>query len=109
MAGFNDTVGAPRIRVGPRDRARSLFPDVEGRDIPMSRPSTLPPEWLALANALGGVGKLAEACHVTPVSVHRWGTGRRPKSRWQREEVARLARKHGLRDPLEIHARRKRN
>jgi DNA-binding transcriptional regulator YdaS (Cro superfamily) len=67
----------------------------------MSRRTTLPPAWAALAAACGGVAALAKACHVTTTSVRRWGLGVRPKSAWHRALVARAARKHGLACPLQ--------
>ena len=66
----------------------------------MSRPSTLPAKWLALANAVGGVGALAKACYTTPMSVHRWGCGMRPKSEQTRKCIAKLAEKYELPNPL---------
>lgn len=38
----------------------------------MPRPTTLPAPWDALAERLGGVGKLAEALGATPRSINRW-------------------------------------
>ena len=41
----------------------------------MSRSTTLPPAWAALARALGGVAGLAAVCGVTPRTLTRWASG----------------------------------
>lgn len=43
----------------------------------MTRPTTLPEPWAALAVALGGVQELADALGTTPSTVHRWAHGQR--------------------------------
>jgi hypothetical protein len=66
----------------------------------MSRLSTLPPKWLALAEAVGGVAALAAACKVSEMSVRRWGAGAKPQSQLVRDRIAALARRYKVRNPL---------
>ena len=61
----------------------------------MSRATTLPPSWAALAAALGGVSALADACGVDRVTIQRWGRGVRP-SELVCKAVDAMARRRGL-------------
>lgn len=42
----------------------------------MGRPTTLPSPWLELADAAGGVGKLAAMLGVSPMTIWRWAHGK---------------------------------
>lgn len=46
----------------------------------MSRPTTLPPAWAALAAAHGGVRALADALGISPPTLYRWARGITPIS-----------------------------
>lgn len=65
----------------------------------MSRPTTLPEPWDALAHALGGVAELAEALGVTTRTVHRWADGEREPSSLQKRDVRDRLRRRGLKAP----------
>jgi hypothetical protein len=66
----------------------------------MSRVSTLPPKWLALAKAAGGVAALALKCKVSEMSLRRWGAGATPQSQLVRDRIAELARRYKVKNPL---------
>ena len=44
----------------------------------MVRPTTLPPDWAAIAEKLGGVTQLAAEMGVTTMTIWRWANGERP-------------------------------
>jgi DNA-binding transcriptional regulator YdaS (Cro superfamily) len=60
----------------------------------MSRLSSLPGPWLALAEAYGGVAPLAKALGVSPSTVWRWGQGRPISGTGVRAVEAAARRKH---------------
>lgn len=62
----------------------------------MPRPSTMPPAWLALAAAWGGVSALAERCGVDRRTIHRWASGQREPRLLERQKLDELARRRGL-------------
>lgn len=66
----------------------------------MARPTTLPSPWRELAQAYGGVGKLAEACGVSLRALERWASGERSPSLFAQRHVRALARRRGVRDPF---------
>jgi hypothetical protein len=61
----------------------------------MSRATTLPSPWIELAERMGGVEALAEACGVVQSTLWRWARGKRPGAVVQRHVNA-LARRRGL-------------
>jgi hypothetical protein len=65
----------------------------------MARPISLPSPWLELAQAVGGVGKLAEACGVTTRALERWASGDRTPGSIVRDHVRALARRHKVAEP----------
>lgn len=65
----------------------------------MSRLTTLPSPWRELAERLGGVASLAEACGVTRPTLWRWAHGQRPGAIVMRH-VNGLARRRGISEPF---------
>jgi hypothetical protein len=65
----------------------------------MSRETTLPAVWRALADALGGVGALAAECKVDPKTVWRWANEENVPSAVTRKYVDALAKRRGLDPP----------
>lgn len=65
----------------------------------MSRATTLPPRWAALAAALGGVEALAKACGVSTTTIWRWGSGENVPGQLVRQHVAALAKRKNLASP----------
>ena len=65
----------------------------------MSRPTTLPPAWAALAARAGGVAALARALGVGVSTVRAWGAGTRVPTPIAREAVSGWARRRGLPEP----------
>lgn len=66
----------------------------------MSRATTLPPRWAALAAAYGGVQQLATACGVSQMTLWRWARGTRPGPLSVRA-VQQMAARRKLADPWE--------
>lgn len=62
----------------------------------MGRPTTLPSPWLELADAAGGVGKLAALLGVSPMTVWRWAYGHASMSGPARIAVAMVSRDLGV-------------
>ena len=67
---------------------------------PLGRPTTLPGVWGQMANALGGVAKLAEEFGVTPKTLQRWAYCERRPSRNDIAHVQALVTVCGLRMPV---------
>ena len=65
----------------------------------MARPSTLATPWRELAEAMGGVGKLAASCGVTMRALERWASGERTPGPIVQKHVRSLARRHGVAAP----------
>jgi hypothetical protein len=68
----------------------------------MSRKITLPSPWKELAEKVGGVAALAEACHASKMSVWRWATGKCLPHPRERGALVDLARIHKIKLPPEI-------
>ncbi len=67
----------------------------------MARASTMPPGWLELANAYGGVGKLADHIGVSGMHLHRLAKHQTGETRKPTREAIRLAAEaKGLPNPL---------
>lgn len=63
------------------------------------RPTTLPSPWRELADALGGVAALADACKVRPSTVWRWAAGVTTPGGVVQDHVRALARQHKVAAP----------
>lgn len=66
----------------------------------MSRPTTLPPDWLALAERLGGIEPLRVALGVSKMTMWRLAHGKTPPNAEMRSKLEALASKYKLKSPL---------
>lgn len=62
----------------------------------MARETMLVGVWRKLADAVGGVGKLAEACGVNRDTIRRWASGEFEPKPVVKMAVGTLAREHGV-------------
>ena len=70
----------------------------------MSAASSLPAPWRELAEAAGGVGKLAEAFGVSPRTIHRWAHGERTPSVLEQRGINAWALAHKCKAPYRVAA-----
>jgi hypothetical protein len=63
-------------------------------------PSTMPPRWRCLADAYGGVSRLASALGIGRATLHRWAHGRSMPAALVRTAVNRLARERKVAAPF---------
>ena len=66
----------------------------------MARETTLTGKWKTLADALGGVGLLAEACAVSRSTIARWADGTQVPHRLIRDMVNELAVANACKPPF---------
>ena len=68
------------------------------------RPCTFPEPWASLVDACGGVAALADALDVTPRTLRRWAHGERSPHPLMARAVRALARRRGVKSPVESEA-----
>jgi len=65
----------------------------------MSRPTTLPEPWKALALRMGGVARLAAALLCAPVTLRRWAAGTQQPDPRARAWIAQVFRRAKMTPP----------